>query len=228
MIGKKLGIIEISLYGDTNYKALFMGGNDKVEETEYEKELANVYGEQWEYYQQNIVPVENRVIDDAKKSNDSSVYQGISDDVNLSYQKSFSETGKRTLNDMASQGVDPSSGKGKAAVSSLADIEASVKADATSRSQVAGQERHIDKMSNIMAMGQGEAQQSVSSLSDIAINSQRKASNDASIASQNKANVHGAVGAVGGALVSHNLNQKTAGNNDFTFSENVDPFDAMA
>lgn len=182
-----------------------MGGGDKVEETAYEKELAKVYGEQWDYYEKNIVPVENQVIDDATTSNDASVYQGISDDTNLGYQKSFSDTSKQTLNNMSANGIDPSSGKAKGAISSLSDIEASVKADATSRSEIAGQERYIDKMSNVMAMGQGEAQESVASLNDIAVNSQQKAASDASISAQNKANIHSAVGAVGGAYASHKL-----------------------
>ena len=183
-----------------------MGSSDKAKETEYEKELAKVYGDQWDYYETNIVPVENQVIDDAKASNDKSVYQGISDDTNLGYQKSFSQTGKHTLNNLAAQGVDPSSGKGKSAISSLADMEGSVKADATSRSEIAGQERHIDKLSNVMAMGQGEAQEAVSSLSDIAVNSQRKAASDASLAAKDKANIHSAAGAVAGAYTSHKLN----------------------
>lgn len=187
-----------------------MGKSNKVEETEYEKELAKIYGEQWDYYEQNIIPVENKIIDEAKASNDESVYQGIGDDVNLGYKKSFSEAGKQTLNSLSAQGVDPSSGKAKAAISSLSDMEASVKADATSRSEVAGQERHIDKMSNVMAMGQGEAQESVSSLNDIAVNSQQKAISDASIAASNKANIHSAVGAVGGAVASNNMNTQKA------------------
>lgn len=190
-----------------------MGKSNKVEETEYEKELAKVYSEQWDYYEKNIIPVENKVINEAKESNDDSVYQGISDDVNLGYQKSFSKTGKQTLNDLSAQGIDPSSGKGKGAIGSLADIEASVKADATTRSEIAGQERHIDKMSNVMAMGQGEAQSTVSSLNDIAVSSQRKASSDASIAAKDKANIHSAVGAVAGGIASNSMGAtKTASN----------------
>jgi hypothetical protein len=182
-----------------------MGGSDKAEETEYEKELAKVYGEQWDYYEANIINVENKVINEAKTSNDESTYQGISDDTNLGYQKSFSQTGKQTLNNMAASNIDPSSGKAKQAVSSLADMEASVKADATTRSEIAGQERSINKMSNVMAMGQGEAQSAVSSLNDIAVSSQRKASIDASIAAKDKANIHSAVGAVAGGYASHTM-----------------------
>ncbi|NRA62491.1 MAG: hypothetical protein HRU25_16635 [Psychrobium sp.] len=185
-----------------------MGGDDKVEETAYEKELAKVYLEQWGYYKSNIVPVENQVIEEAKASNDASVYQGISDDTNLGYQRSFAQAGDSTTKQLTANGVNPNSGKFKGAINSLSDIEGSVSADAKSRSQIAGQERHIDKMSNVMAMGQGEAQQAVSSLNDIAVNSQRKAINDASISSQKSANTLSAVGALGGAYASHYLNNK--------------------
>jgi len=177
-----------------------------VKETAYEKELAAVYKEQWDYYEANIVPVENQVIGEAKASNDKSVYQGISDDVNLGYQRSFAEASGGTAENLAANGVDPSSGKFKSAISSLADIEGSVSADATARSEVAGQERYIDKMSNVMAMGQGEAQESVSSLSDIAAKSQSKAFNDASISQQNKNSTLGSIGAVAGAYASNSLN----------------------
>jgi hypothetical protein len=182
-----------------------MGGSEKVEETEYEKELAKVYSEQWGYYKENIIPVEDRVIADANASNDNKVYQEISGDVNLGYQKSFSDANKQTLSNLASKNIDPSSGKAKGMISNMADTEATVKADATARSEIAGQERYIDKMSNIMAMGQGEAQESVASLSDIAVNSQRKAFSDASISAQNKSNTLSAVGAIGGAYASHSM-----------------------
>ena len=190
-----------------------MGGSDTVGETEYEKELAKVYSEQWGYYKENIIPVEDRVIADANASNDKSVYQEIGGDVNLGYQKSFKEANKQTLSNLAANNIDPSSGKAKGMISNMADTEASVKADATARSEISGQERYIDKMSNVMAMGQGEAQESVASLSDIAVNSQRKAISDASISAQNKSNTLSAVGAIGGAYASHSM---TPSNNDFT------------
>ena len=199
-----------------------MGGSDKVKETEYEKELAKVYGEQFAYYQENIIPVENRVMAEAKASNDGSIYHGISEDVNLGYEKSFGEAGKKTLSNLASQGVDPSSGKSREAIGSLANVGASVKADATSRAQISGQERYIDKSSNIMAMGQGQSQNAVSSLNDIAVNSQRKANSDASIASQNKYNIHSAIGGIGGAYASNSFSapSSTDANPDRVFSGN--------
>ena len=203
-----------------------MGGSDSVKETEYEKELAKVYAEQWEYYEQNIIPVENDVITDAKSSNDTSVYQNISDNTHLGYQKSFSEAGNKAANNLAASGVDPSSGKFKNKMSSLADMEASVSSDAKSRSQLAGQERHIDKMSNIMAMGQGQSQESVASLNDIAVKSQQKASVDASISSQNRSNTLGAVGAIGGAVASGYMDSTDT---DFELeANNTDPFSRNA
>ena len=187
-----------------------MGGNDKVKETEYEKELANVYKEQWAIYQKDVVPMENIVIGDAKASNDKSVYDEISGDVNLGYQKAFSKAGEQTLDNLAASGVDPSSGKAKGLLSDMSDEQASVSADAASRAQNDGQERYIDKMSNVMAMGQGESQQAVSSLNDIAVNSQKRAFTDASISAQNKNNVLSTVGAVGGAYTSHSMNDSSS------------------
>jgi hypothetical protein len=182
-----------------------MGGSDEVKETEYEKELAKVYKDQWNYYQKDVVPMEGIVIDEAKSSNDAKVYDSISGDVNLGYQKAFSKAGEQTLDNLAASGVDPSSGKAKGLLSDLSNEQASVSADAISRAQSDGQERYTDKMSNVMAMGQGEAQQAVASLSDIATNSQRKAFQDASISAQNKTNTLSTIGAVGGAWASNSM-----------------------
>jgi hypothetical protein len=193
-----------------------MGGPDEVEETEYEKQLAGVYKEQWNYYQDKVVPIENKVITDAKNSNDDSVYQKISDNTNLGYQRSFNAAGKTTLDNLTSQGVDPSSGKAKSAISKLSDVEASVSTDAKARSEIAGQERYIDKMSNVMAMGQGQEQEATASLSDIAVGAQQKAANDASISTQNRNNTLGAVGLAAGAYGRSVLQDAETSRNGFT------------
>ena len=108
-----------------------------VKETEYEKELAKVYAEEWGYYQESIVPFENMVIDDAKQANDASVYDDIAENTNLGYKKSFSEGTNNTLASMESSGINPNSGKFKQGLSDITDNEASVTSDAKSRSQVA-------------------------------------------------------------------------------------------
>lgn len=183
-----------------------MGKSNEVKETEYEKELAKVYAEEWGLYQEKIVPFENMVIDDAKRSNDESVYGDIAENTNLGYKKSFSEASNNTLANMEAGGINPNSGKFKSAVSDMADGEASVTSDAIARSQVAGQERYIGKMSNIMAMGQGQSQQATATLSDIAYGSQQKAFNDA----RNKQAINdsyiGAAGAAAGAAGSYYSN----------------------
>ncbi|MBM7070869.1 hypothetical protein JQC92_02285 [Shewanella sp. 202IG2-18] len=180
-----------------------MGGDDEIKETEFEKELGKVYSEKWDYYQNNIVPFENQIIEDAKSSNDASVYQSIADDVNLSNKRNFAQASEKTATNLAASGVNPNSGKFKNAVNSLSDMEAVATADSASRAQVSGQERYLDKMGNVMAMGDGQSTKAVSSLSDIAINSQRKAVHDASIAAQNRDSTLEAVGALGGAAASY-------------------------
>ena len=180
-----------------------MGKSNEVKETEYEKELARVYAEEWGYYQENVVPFENIVIDDAKSANDKSVYDDISENTNLGYKKSFSEASDAGLSNMKASGINPNSGKFKDAVSDMSDTEASVTSDAKSRSQVAGQERYVGKMSNVMAMGQGQSQEATATLSDIATSSQRKAFNDANNSRQQTDSVLGAAGAIAGAAGSY-------------------------
>lgn len=183
-----------------------MGGSTDVKETEYEKELAKVYAEEWGYYQESIVPFENQVIEDAKQANDESVYDDIAENTNIGYKKSFSDASNNALSSMEANGINPNSGKFKSVVSDMADNEASVTSDATSRSQVAGQERYIGKMSNVMAMGQGQSQEATATLSDIAASSQRKAFNDAANSRAGKDSVLGAAGALAGAAGSYYSN----------------------
>ncbi|PLT26679.1 hypothetical protein [Pseudoalteromonas sp. MelDa3] len=183
-----------------------MGKSNEVKETEYEKELAKVYGEEWAYYQESIVPFENQVIDEAKQANDANVYDDIAENTNLGYKKSFSEGTNNALSSMEANGINPNSGKFKNVVSDMADNEASVTSDAKSRSQVAGQERYTGKMSNVMAMGQGQSQEATATLSDIASSSQQKAFNDANNSRQQSDSILGAAGAVAGAAGSYYKN----------------------
>lgn len=183
-----------------------MGGSTDVKETEYEKELAKVYAEEWGLYQEKIVPFENIVINDAQKANNKAVYDDIAENANLGYKKSFTEAKNNTLSSMQANGVNPNSGKFKQTLSGISNNEASVTSDATARSQVAGQERYIGQMSNVMAMGQGQSQEATATLSDIAQSSQRKAFNDASISQQQSDNLLGAAGAVAGAAGSYYKN----------------------
>ena len=180
-----------------------MGSDDKVKETEQEKAFAQVFLEQQQAFEDVGIPAQDRVIADANESNDASVYQNVANDANLSYQKSFSDSGKSLTSNMAASGIDPSSGKFKGNVSSLADMEATKLADSTSRGQIDAQDRYTSKLSNVVAMGQGEAQQSVATLSDIAQGSQQQAFSDASASAASKNNTLGAIGAVGGAAASY-------------------------
>lgn len=185
-----------------------------IKETEYEKELAKVYAEEWAYYQDSIVPFENMVIDDAKEANDGSVYSDIAESANLGSQKAFTNARTNTATNLAASGVNPNSGKFKGTLSDLSDKQSVVSSDTTARSQVAGQERYIDKMSNVMAMGQGQSQEATATLTDIAQGSQRKAFNDASISQQQSDNLLGAAGAIAGAGASYYKNQPAVNSNN--------------
>lgn len=191
-----------------------MGGSTDVKETEYEKELAKVYAEEWQLYQDEMVPFENIVIQDAQDANDKAVYDDIAENTNLGYKKSFTEAKNNTLASMQANGVNPNSGKFKQTLGDISNNEASVTSDATARSQVAGQERYIGQMSNVMAMGQGQSQEATATLSDIAQSSQRKAFNDASISQQQSDNWAGLAGATLGAAGSYYKNKPDIDIND--------------
>ena len=200
-------------------------GSGKVEETEYEKELAKVLSEEWQYYQTNLVPVESQVIEDAKASNNQSVYDEISKNSNLAVQKNSTEQNKQVSDALTTAGVDPSSGKYSSTMNKLSDLNASKSADVQSTTEQAGQRRHIDTLSNVVATGQGEATQAVSSLSDLASDAQKSAQVDAQITQQGKDDVMGAVGAAGGAYLSHSRTKK---NDDIPDPNSLSGYDPNA
>ena len=115
---------------------------------------------------------------------------------------------------MQANGVNPNSGKFKQTLSDISNNEASVTSDATARSQVAGQERYIGQMSNVMAMGQGQSQEATATLSDIAQSSQRKAFNDAANSRAQSDSIIGAAGALAGAAGSYYKNKPDININD--------------
>lgn len=184
------------------------GGGD-IKETEYEKELAQIYAEEWQYYNEKIVPFENQVIDDATAANDKAVYDDISKAVTLGSQQSFGDASNRTLANMSASGINPNSNKFKATLSDLSDNQAASTSDTIARSEVAGQERYAGKLINVMAMGQGQSQEATATLGDIAQGAQRKAFSDSRISQQNTDALMGAAGALAGAAGSHYMNGQT-------------------
>lgn len=182
------------------------GTTNEVKETEYEKELAKVMGEEWDYYKTNIVPIENQVIAEATDSNKNEVYNEISKNTNLATTVNNSKSLADVETSLQASGIDPSSGKYTETTQKLSDLNAVDSAKAQTTSEIQGQNRYIDKLSNVVSMGQGEATGAVSSLNDLASDSQRQAANQMAINQQEANNINGAIGAIGGAVVSNNLN----------------------
>ncbi|HGY9574912.1 TPA: hypothetical protein ACOJPC_003120 [Vibrio fluvialis] len=159
-------------------------GPKKVEETQYQKELAKTAAEEWNRYQDVYVPVENLYIEQAKKMGDESNYQTVAGDVNTSFNSAFDQQRSNADKQLKAAGVDPSSGKASATQTGLIDAQMGAESQATSAGQADATRRYVGNLTNVVAMGKGQETQSLAGLQDIAAASGRRA-NQAAI---NKAN----------------------------------------
>lgn len=178
------------------------GGTDAPEETQYSKELAAIAEKEWNKYQTQYVPVEDQYMASVEKMGEEQTYKDIAGDVATGYQKSFGEAAQEQSKQLSAAGVDPSSGKARAASGSLADAQASQTADATSKAQHNVTQAYTGEMSNILAMGKGQETQAIAGLQDISSAANRKAAQDA-VTKAGEASIPAAVAGAAGAYIAN-------------------------
>lgn len=181
------------------------GGEDKVEETEYSKELAEIATKEWDKYQESYVPVENQFISRVDKMGKEQTYKDVAGDVSTSYKSSFSDAGKQQDKSLAAAGFDPSSGKSQTARSDMADTEAKTMADATSKAQNNVTQAYTGQLGNVVAMGKGQETQSIQGLQDLSMAATQKANSDA-ITEANETSIPAAVAGAGASYVANTPN----------------------
>ena len=113
--------------------------------------------------------------------------------------QAFSRANDADIEQLNAKGFDPNSGAFQAAISANATKKASVTADNVIQTGQAIQDQKVQGMKNVVAIGNGQAAESLAGLSDIASASAAKANNDAeNKAGKRRANA-GAVGFAAGA-----------------------------
>lgn len=180
-----------------------MNSSNKVEETEQEKELALRMSDEWAIYNNELAPIEDQVIDSALASNDDEVYAEIGSASNLASNSSLSELTSSTSRNLNASGINPNSGSYKSTLNDMAEMSGSSAINVASNSQLAGVQRHVNKLENVVSMGQGEAQESTKTLADLATNAQREANHQNNLNQQRANDNLGAVGGIAGAYASH-------------------------
>lgn len=188
------------------------GGDGSIEETEAEKAQASVATKRWADYENVFKPYEDKFISEVDSLNNTANMTRAENLAMSPLAKQFAQEGMQIRKQMKSSGVNPNSGKAKSLNSALADTQSSAEVDAGARGTAAQQDRYVGGLSNVVAMGQGQAGAAMQGLTDIAQTAQSNAYTKAQSDLSDRNNIRSGVGAVVGAGTSYGLN--SASNTD--------------
>lgn len=155
------------------------GSSSEIEETEAEKAAAEVANKQWELYQSEFVGFEDDFIERVDNFNSDTNMANAKKTVDVQYGNAFSDARTDTATTMAANGVDPSSGKFKNAISDVTQEQVTTQGDTATRVQVGEQDKYIAGLQDISAIGMGQKAEALDGLADSATLSQSAAIADA-------------------------------------------------
>lgn len=187
-----------------------MGGGDKIEETEMQKELAEIATEKWNLSKRNLQPLEDMLIVDTKRGVTEQQRAKVSSAAGLSSQREFGQASKGALKSLAASGVDPTSGKARETLSDISRAGGESRAAAEVEGEAGLQANLVGKEMNLLRVGAGEATQAQSSISDIASRSAQKAAFDKQQAIAENQGLRQLAGTIGGAAAGYYGSGKTA------------------
>lgn len=177
------------------------GGGGGIEDTEDQKALADIALDRFQRYQDLYVPAENRYIDEVLNYDSASRMEQAGGQATANVQQSFTEGFAGQRQDMAAQGINPTSGASQQALQAYGANSMFAQSDNMNRSEQSIQDAKITGLQNVTAMGQGVAGNAMQGLGDAASYSAeeaRRRSDNAFNASSANRYVGGAV--LGGAI----------------------------
>lgn len=185
------------------------GGGGGVKETKEEQALAEVADQKWKYYQDNYKPIENEYMKRVDEIDSEGAYGFVKGAAGSSTAAAFETPKQQMAQQLQESGVNPNSGKYKSSMSGLSDAQGSSAADLMSRAQIDQQDQYIQGVSNVSAMGRGQATAAQAGLSDVAGTAASQARSDATNAWNERAALRSSVGAVAGAAAHGAINRST-------------------
>jgi len=191
------------------------GGDGKIEETELEKAQAQTAVKRWGDYQNLFKPYENKFMGEVDGLNSEAKYQQASDLATSPLANQFAQEGLRMQKEMGASGINPNSGKRLSFESEVSGAQASAEVDASARANETQQDRYVGGLSNVVAMGQGQAGQAMAGMTDVAVSAQSNARQKAQNSLSGRNTIREGVGLGVGAVTRYGLDQsKPDTNND--------------
>ena len=186
------------------------GGDDgKVEETEYEKELGRIGVETWNIYQDDYLPLENRLFGEVRTT------RGEMDQAtgwaNAASEQQFAGARDAQRENLFAGGFDPSSGGFVARTAGLAADEALATGMSEVNSGQAMSDQEVYGLQGLTQIGQGQNASALQQYGQVASSAQDQAISDARNALNERLATQQTVGSVAGAATAYKLNKPTQG-----------------
>lgn len=160
--------------------------------------MAEIGQERWSLYKKNMVPVENKYIDNVK-------WLGTKDAADQA--SGLATSGVRTQaepmlasakQDMLSAGLDPNSGAYKARLASMNNKMATGVADADVAARTGQKNEYLKGLQGIVEMGNGMAGDAINNLSDVASMARDRAITNADMNAKESAAIGSGIGTAAG------------------------------
>ncbi|MFS1522775.1 hypothetical protein ACL7TT_01470 [Microbulbifer sp. 2304DJ12-6] len=200
------GTGEFETFQPFRFRRVFhKGGDGKVKETADEKAFADVVAQKWNHYQQKYSGLEQGYMDRVDAQDSKAAMDFAEGSANQHSRAKFSEAKEDLQGNLASAGINPNSGKFKAATNSMAVAEGQSTGETVTRAGNSQKDEYVTGVQNIVNMGQGKSAAATAGLGGLADAAADKAGSDAAEAFNESAMTQQMVGNVAGVATSYGL-----------------------
>lgn len=161
------------------------GGSDRVEETPEERQLARIATERHQRYKELFRPVENEYIERVQGIDEGDADQAAGM-VSAGLEHEGAARGDEVRQGLIETGAAPGSGRFNTAESGVDQAVASGKGLGIGRSRRRTENRRLAGIESAISIGQGEDAEAMSTISDVARETQQESIEDARIAANNR------------------------------------------
>ena len=144
------------------------GGDNKIEETEEQRELQRIAAEQWNDYQVNMIPLENEYIKDVFQLRSPEAYEKARAYTMSSMSPEFQKTYQDATQVLQERGFDPSSAGYIERSKSLSEAAARGLAGGLAKTNIEQTDRAYQGLENVMKMGSGQEGEALRGLTEMA------------------------------------------------------------
>lgn len=202
-----------------------MGKSDpkRLDETAEERALAEISAQRFNRYKEVFAPLEDQYIQQVMDVRNQGNYEQAGGLAAAEYQRNFQTAQDNLSNEMMQQGVDPSSGAFQTNSAALRRAQAVKQGLGVSGAKVANTDRFYKGLQGVIAMGQGQAADSIGGMADIAKSAQERASSTAETAFNNSSAVRSGVAAGIGYLASPWVDRRLNGGSNTSTGSTPSP-----